>query len=167
MTSEQGASFLAQVNENLGIVRRVCRTYFPHETAEREEAFQDIMYQLWRSHPQFKGDCKFSTWMYRVALNTVLSRIRKSTREPQLEALSEEISHAPDMSEGSEQQEDVHRLYRAIDTLTNIDKAIILLHLDDRTYDEITSITGLTRTNVSVRLVRIRRTLRALLKPTV
>jgi RNA polymerase sigma factor (sigma-70 family) len=166
MTSEQDISFLAQLNENLGIVRRVCRTYFPHEPAEREEAFQDIMYQLWRSHLQFKGDSKFSTWMYRVALNTVLGRIRRSARRPQEQALTEEVSHALDISESSERQEDIRQLYRAIDTLTDIDKAIVLLHLEDRDYEEIASITGLSRTNVSVRLVRIKRTLKAVLERT-
>jgi RNA polymerase sigma-70 factor (ECF subfamily) len=74
--------------------------------------------------------------------------------------LAEPIAHAPDMNDHMNRKEEIHQLYKAIDTLMGIDKAIILLHLEDQDYDEIAAITGLTRTNVSVRLVRIRRALK-------
>jgi len=153
-------SFLADLNQNIRIVHRVCHTYFPRDAREREDVFQDIMYQLWKSYPQFKGESKFSTWMHKVALNTAITHIRRSTRTPRSVELTEPIAHAPDMNEHMHQEEKVKLLYEAINTLTDIDKAIILLHLEDQDYDEIASITGLTRTNVSVRLVRIKRALK-------
>jgi len=160
MRAEWETAFLADVNQNIRIVHRVCHTYFPRDAMEREEVFQDIMYQLWKSYPQFKGESKFSTWMHKVALNTAITHIRRSTRKPRTEELPEPIAHAPDMNEHMHREEEVRQLYAAIDTLMGIDKAIILLHLEDQDYEEIAAITGLTKTNVSVRLVRIRRALK-------
>jgi RNA polymerase sigma factor (sigma-70 family) len=160
MHAESEAAFLAEVNQNIGIVHRVCHTYFSRDTAEREDLFQDIMYQLWKSYPQFKGESKFSTWMHKVALNTAITYIRRSTRKPRSEELTDSIAHTPDMNEPMHRGGEVQRLYEAIGRLTDIDKAIILLHLEDQGYDEIASITGLTKTNVSVRLVRIKRALK-------
>jgi RNA polymerase sigma factor (sigma-70 family) len=160
MRAEWETAFLTDVNQNIRIVHRVCHTYFPRDAMEREEVFQDIMYQLWKSYPQFKGESKFSTWMHKVALNTAITHIRRSTRKPRSAELTEPIAHAPDMNERMHREEEVRQLHAAIDTLMGIDKAIILLHLEDQDYDEIAAITGLTRTNVSVRLVRIKRALK-------
>ena len=160
MRAEWETAFLADVNQNIRIVHRVCHTYFPRDAMEREEVFQDILYQLWKSYPQFKGESKFSTWMHKVALNTAITHIRRSTRVPRSAELAEPIGHAPDMNEHMHREEEVRQLYAAIDTLMGIDKAIILLHLEDQDYEEIAAITGLTKTNVSVRLVRIRRALK-------
>jgi RNA polymerase sigma-70 factor (ECF subfamily) len=160
MHAEPETSFLADVNQNIRIVHRVCHTYFPRDAMEREEVFQDIMYQLWKSYPKFKGESKFSTWMHRVALNTAITHIRRSTRTPRSTEFVEPIAHSPEMHEHMHQEEKVHLLHEAINTLTDIDKAIILLRLEDQDYDEIASVTGLTRTNVSVRLVRIKRALK-------
>jgi RNA polymerase sigma factor (sigma-70 family) len=160
MHVETETSFLVNLNQNIGIVHRVCHTYFRRDAAEREDVFQDIMYQLWKSYPQFKGESKFSTWMYKVALNTAITHIRRSTRAPRNAELTESVARAPPINEHMSRVEQVHLLHEAIAALTDIDKAIILLHLEDQNYDEIASITGLTRTNVSVRLVRIKRALK-------
>ena len=112
------------------------------------------------SGSQFKGESKFSTWIYKVALNTAITHIRRSTRTPRYEELTESVACAPDLNDHMRQEEEIHQLHEAIAALTDIDKAIILLHLEDHNYDEIAYITGLTRTNVSVRLVRIKRALK-------
>jgi RNA polymerase sigma-70 factor (ECF subfamily) len=166
MHSDHEARFLRDINKNIGIVHRVCHTYFANNALERDDVFQEIMYQLWKSFTQFKGDSKFSTWMYRVALNTAIAHVRRSMRTPRSTELTEAADQAVDMSERINEQEDVERLYAAIRTLTEVDKAIIVLHLEDHSYDEIASITGLTKTNVSVRLVRIKRALKDQLQKT-
>src|SRR5258706_12232923 len=97
MSAEWETSFLADVNQNIRIVHRVCHTYFPRDAMEREEVFQDIMYQLWKSYPRFKGESKLSTWMHKVALNTAITHIRRSTREHRNTELNEPIHHAPDI----------------------------------------------------------------------
>jgi RNA polymerase sigma-70 factor (ECF subfamily) len=158
--AEPETSFLANLEQNLRIIHRVCHTYFPSDAVEREDVFQDIMYQLWKSYPQFKGESKFSTWIYKVALNTAITHIRRITRTPRIEELTESVACAPDLNDQVQQEEELHLLHEAIAELTDIDKAIILLHLEDQNYDEIASITGLTRTNISVRLVRIKRALK-------
>lgn len=160
MHTETEISFLANLNQNMGIVHQVCHTYFRRDAMEREDVFQDIMYQLWKSYPQFKGESKISTWMYKVALNTAITHIRRSTRAPRNAELTESVARAPDINEHMSRVEEVHLLHEAIAALTDIDKAIILLHLEDQNYDEIASITGLTKANVSVRLVRIKRALK-------
>ena len=159
MGADQEATFLNDVNPNLGIVHSVCRAYVPRNRPEYDDVFQDIMYQLWKSYPQFKGESKFSTWMYRVALNTAIAHVRRSARAPRDAELTESIVESTRTNDTTPQLDEIERLYRAIETLTDIDKAIVLLHLDDHSYEEIAAITGLTRTNVSVRLVRIKRTL--------
>jgi RNA polymerase sigma factor (sigma-70 family) len=160
MHVETETSFLENLNQNIGIVHQVCHTYFRRDAVEREDVFQDIMYQLWKSYPQFKGDSKFSTWMYKVALNTAITHIRRSTRTPGNTELTESTADARPIDEHVSREE-VRQLHEGIATLTDIDKAIILLHLEDQNYDEIASVTGLTKTNVSVRLVRIKRALKA------
>ena len=159
MKAERETSFLTDLNRNIRIVHRVCRTYFYRDAVEREDVFQDIMYQLWKSYPQFKGESKLSTWIYKVALNTAITHVRRD-RRPQSVELRESIPHSSDINDELGRNEEVHLLYDAIDTLTAVDKAIILLHLEDQSYDEIATITGLSKTNVSVRLVRIKRALK-------
>jgi RNA polymerase sigma factor (sigma-70 family) len=160
MHAKTETSFLVNLNQNIGIVHQVCHTYFRRDAVEREDVFQDIMYQLWKSYPQFKGESKFSTWMYKVALNTAITHIRQSTRTRRNAELTESVVHASHINEHMDRVEEVHQLHEAIAALTDIDKAIILLYLEDQKYDEIASITGLTKTNVSVRLVRIKRALK-------
>jgi RNA polymerase sigma factor (sigma-70 family) len=160
MRKEAETSFLANLNQNIGIVHQVCHTYFRRDAMEREDVFQDIMYQLWKSYPQFKGESKFSTWMYKVALNTAITHVRRKTRTPQNAELTESVAQDLHTNEHMSRVEEVRLLHEAIAALTDIDKAIILLHLEDQSYDEIASITGLTKTNVSVRLVRIKRALK-------
>jgi len=154
--------FVNELNENAGIVHRICRIYFRNED-DRQDAFQEIVYQLWKSYGSFKGQSKFSTWMYRVALNTAITHIRKSKRDIVKPFLDNQYLQYPDGDDDTE-EESVKLLYMAIDTLTSIDKAITLLYLDDHSYEEIASITGLTKTNVSVRLFRIKKRLEEQLK---
>jgi RNA polymerase sigma-70 factor (ECF subfamily) len=160
MDAERETAFLTAVNQNIRIVHQVCRAYFYRDTAEREDVFQDIMYQLWRSYPGFKGESKLSTWIYKVALNTAITHIRRNTRSPRKSELNESIVRESRVTDHVSRKEKLDLLYEAISTLTPLDKAIILLHLEEQTYDEIASITGLTKTNVSVRLVRIKRALK-------
>src|SRR5258708_12321225 len=117
MSAEWETSFLADVNQNIRIVHRVCHTYFPRDAMEREEVFQDIMYQLWKSYPRFKGESKFSTWMHKVALNTAITHIRRSTRKPRREESAEPIDHAPDMTNHMHREQEIHPMYNTTDPL--------------------------------------------------
>lgn len=150
--------FLLRVNQNMGIVQQVCTIYFENPV-DRQDVYQEILYQLWKSYARFKGNSKFSTWMYKVALNTSITYSKKSKRGIIYGNYFEKIKNIQDPVRDPENTEKLNLLDAKINTLNKIDKAIILLYLEDHNYEEIASITGLSLKNVSVRLVRIRRTL--------
>ncbi|MEJ0033161.1 MAG: sigma-70 family RNA polymerase sigma factor [Bacteroidota bacterium] len=151
--------FLDQINANIGIAHKVSNIYF-RDSPDRDDVMQEMMYQLWRSHKNFDGRSKFSTWMYSVCLNTALTyrrRIRKS------ESLSNKHNQIP-ASPKSDKEEVTEILSQAISKLSEVNKAIMLLYLEDMSYEEIAEITGLTRSNVSVRIMRTKKELESLLK---
>lgn len=154
-------SFIQLINENIGIAHKIGRAYMP-DPVERQDIIQEMMYQLWRSFPGFDHRSKFSTWMYRVCLNTVLAYTRKSKvkRTLPLSHLHPETSVQADTCTN----EDLRRLFDAIGTLSDLNKAVVLLYLEDMSYEEIAAVTGISRSNVSVRLVRIKKELAVLLK---
>ena len=148
--------FINEINQNTGIAHKVCNIYFI-DSHDREDVFQEMMYQLWRAYPGFQRNSKFSTWMYRVCLNTALTYLKRNKKN-RYEALS--IKHHQIAEEKDiRQNEDMLLLYKAIDGLTPINKATILLYLENLSYEEIAQITGLSKSNVSVRIVRIKKEL--------
>lgn len=154
MSERPDETFVALINQNLGIAQKICRVYF-HGHDDRQDCLQEMMFQLWRSYSNFQGKSKFSTWMYRVCLNTALTyKRRNSLNHEELADHHLEISAADQSPD-----DDINQLFDAIATLNPLNKAIILLYLDDLSYDEIASVTGLSKTNVSVKLVRIKRDL--------
>jgi RNA polymerase sigma factor (sigma-70 family) len=146
-------TLLDLINANLGIAHKVCRIYF-RDPADREDAMQEMMYQLWRSYGKFDGRSKFSTWMYSVCLNTALTYKRKFKDS---EPLSEEYDL---VDEADPKEERTEMLMKMIHTLSPINKAIMLLYLEEMSYEEIAEITGLTKSNVSVRIMRTKQELR-------
>lgn len=161
MSESVNSAFVQQINQNIDIARKVSRIYFDN-IYEREDVQQEMMYQLWRSYKSFDGRSKFSTWMYRVCLNTALT-YRRNSRRGIAESLTEFHENIPDSNPG-DNEEAFNLLFKAIGTLSSLNRAIVLLYLEDMTYEEIASITGLTKSNVSVRLVRIKKELETLLK---
>ena len=120
------------------------------------DLFQDMLLQLWQAWPSFKGASKLTTWMYRVCLNTAIARLRKSGRSPALQALTLTQHGIPDIGP---QRLDIlfdNELQTAIEGLDRIDRALIMLYLDEKSYKEIAEIMGLTETNVGVKLNRIK-----------
>lgn len=161
MTENPEEAFIQMTNQNLGIVHRICGVYFSDDD-EKKDVIQEMMYQLWKSYPGFNGRSKFSTWMYRVCLNTAMTysiKQRRAKKDP----LAPSHHQIPDEAPGSN-EESIQELYLAISSLSPLNKAIVLLYLEDLGYEEIAHITGLSKSNVSVRLVRIKRELEAKLK---
>lgn len=155
--------FVEYINKNIGIIHKICNIYF-NNADDRKDAHQEILYQMWKSYPVFKGSAKFSTWMYKVALNTAITYSRKGNRELAAHMLSGSWSQIADTNKQQHINERMTLLYAAIDTLSLTDKAITLLYLEGNSYEEIAEITGLTISNVSVRLVRIKKSLKEKLK---
>lgn len=145
--------FIHLIEQNQGIIHKVSFVY-SNDAAEKEDLFQEICLQLWKSYGSFQCGSKITTWMYRVALNTAITHLRSQSKMPALEQLK------PDQSSITESNHlDVNRilLFQAISKLNKIDKAIILLWLEGESYEEIAHIIGIEKSNVSVKLVRIKR----------
>jgi RNA polymerase sigma-70 factor (ECF subfamily) len=155
------SEFINRTYENQGIINKIVRIYANAPT-DAEDLSQEIILQLWRSFPNYRGDCKYSTWMYKVALNTAITFLRKSKRRSEKELPMEGNEAAACVATSGD--EDVEILYDGIQKLRKIDRAIIMLYLEDASYEEIASIIGISKSNVSVRLVRIKRKLKKIIE---
>ena len=157
--SRRQQSFLDEVRPHQGMLRRIAAAY-ADSFEDRRDLLQEMLLQLWRSYPGYRGDAKFSTWMYRVALNTALLGWRRRSRRPEgrLSADDRVLDNLPGIDPDDEA---VRALYTAIRALPGVDRAIVALWLEGHSYREIAAITGLRRSNVSVRLVRLKEKLRA------
>lgn len=142
--------------ENQGIIWNVARTFYLIQE-DREDLFQDIVLKVIENYASFRAESKFSTWLYRVALNTAISHKKKKKNFLSLS----DIFKLPDQekNEKTYDSSDINSLYRAIDRLNKVEKAIILLYLEEKSYQEISEIIGITVKNVSVKIVRIKKKL--------
>ena len=151
------AYFVEMVYSNMGIIYKICKLYADGE--DREDLKQEIIYQQWKSYPTYRGDSKFQSWMYRVALNTAMLGLR--ARKVKYTGLTDqELKTSEDPFEKQDEETRVKLLYKQISKLKDLDKTIIFLYLEQCSYEEIAEITGISTKNVSVRLVRIREKLR-------
>lgn len=146
--------FTKLLKENQGIIHKICNIYF-FNRKEKDDYFQEIIIELWRAFPNFQGQSKFSTWMYRVALNTAIDLLRKEKTQPQLMSLTRQLFDLQDtqIKEDSTRQD---ILYRAINLLSEVEKAIIILYLEDYSYKEIAEIAGISETYTGVKINRIK-----------
>jgi RNA polymerase sigma-70 factor (ECF subfamily) len=159
---DKKSRFLEQVEQNQDIVHKICALY-AMTADERKDLNQDIICQLWKSYLSFRGDSKFTTWMYRVALNTALLNVRRNRHRVRTKSLKTHHDDIPMENVSRDKQRKIGRLYEAISRLHPFDRAIILLYLEQCSYKEIADVTGISESNVSVRLVRIKKKLKELL----
>lgn len=152
--------FETKIRENELIIYKICRLY-AHTAADRDDLYQEIVYQLWRSYQRFRGESLFSTWLYRVAINTAIASLRKQSQV--VTNIDEQpVSSIPDTAGTEEEQ--LKDLYKAISRLNEIEKAIVMLYLDDRSYEEMEAIIGISSGTLRVRMSRIKDKLRDLTK---
>jgi RNA polymerase sigma-70 factor (ECF subfamily) len=151
MLSEK--EFLALITEHQNIVHKVCNMY-ADTTQAREDLFQEVLLNAWKGIKQFRGDSKFTTWLYRVALNTAITQFRKENRSPITQPLPQYSLTIAD--EPFRPDERVAVMYQAINKLSKIDKALVLLYLEDYGHAEIGEMLGITANNVAVKLNRVK-----------
>jgi RNA polymerase sigma-70 factor (ECF subfamily) len=161
MTEEQ-RSFVERVYADQGILHRICAVY-TQDKESRNDLRQEILLQLWRSYSSFRNQSTFSTWMYRVALNTALMYRRKQKRR-WLTVSIDDFSPPQAEDHSAADDEEVQLLYRCIQELPRLDRAVILMQLEQKSYQEIADVTGMSEGNVSVRIVRIKQRLRTMLE---
>ena len=153
--------FISQVEKHQGIIYKVSRMYCDKDEC-RQDLFQDILVQLWQSYPSFNNKSKFSTWLYRVALNTAIAQFRKDKKNN--EDSMPEIPVNLVEEETYKEKEDRRKLVqKAISKLNKAEKAIIILYMDDYSYEEISDIAGITMSNVGVKINRIKTKLQKIL----
>jgi RNA polymerase sigma-70 factor, ECF subfamily len=157
---EEEKKFVNLINEHQGLIHKVCIMY-ENDREVRNDLFQEIVLQLWKSFPSFRGEAKISTWMYRIALNTAISGFRKETRKIVTEDLKE--MHFNISEHGDESEEKLQKLQWAIRQLNEIDRAMIVMALEEVPYEEIAETIGISQNNVRVRMNRIREKLRKLM----
>jgi RNA polymerase sigma-70 factor (ECF subfamily) len=159
MSTEQEKTFIEFFKPNQRLIHKICKLYTDN-AEDHEDLFQEITIQLWKSFPGFKGEAKFSTWMYRVALNTAITLFRKPKKN-QSQAVDIDVSSLK--MEYEEDQDNEHKLkkmYKAIYELSDIEKALIMMYLEDKSYREIGEILGITEGNARVKMNRAKNNLK-------
>lgn len=153
------SEFIDLVNRHQGLIHRMCRVYAT-TVSDRQDLFQDILYHLWKSYPAFKHEAAFTTWMYRIALNTAITSLRKFKRKPRHVGIDETIENALQAADESS-GDDIELLHQVIKKLNPIERALIMLYLENLSHKEMSEVLGLSVSNIGVKLSRIKSKLQA------
>ncbi len=164
MTKDLEHKFVAELEGNQNIIHKVCRTYTNNDAAHKD-LFQEITIQLWKAYPKFRGDSKFSTWMYRVSLNTAISLYRKTKRQISTSPIYDNLKELEYEGYNDERDKQMDLLYKAIHSLNDIEKALALLYLEDKNYKEISNTLGISEVNARVKMNRTKTKLKNILNP--
>jgi len=156
--------FLNDFEKNQNIVHKVCRLYTTNQD-QHNDLFQEITIQVWKNYSKFRGEAKFSTWMYRVALNTAISLYRKSTRSIKTQDFDDVSFKIKSIDYDDKKDQQLKALYTGIRGLSDIEKALIFLYLEDKPYKEIGTTLGITEVNARVKMNRAKDKLRKILNP--
>ncbi len=136
---------------------------YADDADDRQDLFQEVVLQLWRAFPSFRGEAKITTWLYRVALNVAISDLRKKKSRPAPDRLNEQLLNFKDDTVQAFQDENVQLLYKAIEHLSQVEKALVMLYLEEKSYDEIAEIMGITANNARVKMHRLQEKLRKIM----
>jgi|TARA_B110000977_G_scaffold140874_1_gene178833 RNA polymerase sigma-70 factor (ECF subfamily) len=156
--------FLSDFEKNQNIVHKVCRIYTTNQD-QHNDLFQEIAIQVWKNYSKFRGEAKFSTWMYRVALNTAISLYRKSSRSIKTQDFSDVSFKIKSVDYDDTKDQQLKALYDGIRELSDIEKALIFLYLEDKPYKEIAITLGITEVNARVKMNRAKDKLKKSLNP--
>jgi len=153
-------TFLRLLEEHKGIIIKICNAYCQAKD-DKEDLSQEIVYNLWKAFANYTPDHKFSTWLYRVALNVAISYYRKEKRSLQYTPYDENLIVFSEEGYNAALEGNLLLLQQFIFELKEIDKSIMLLYLDDKSYHEIAEITGISETNVATKINRIKTNIKA------
>jgi RNA polymerase sigma factor (sigma-70 family) len=159
LTIDDKETFLRLVEQHRGIIRKVA-TGYSSGLADRNDLMQEIMLQLWKAYPRYSAERPFSTWMYRIALNVAISFLRSSTRPVRQTVQLDEIDIVDEAAGPRELDDRIPILQSVIAALDPLNRALLLLYLDDHSYREIALILGITETNVATKLNRLKQRVR-------
>lgn len=156
-------NFLKLLGENKGILFKICKIYEDNPD-DRDDLLQEMVLQLWLAFDSFRGESKFSSWMYRVALNTAIVFFKKQKRRPDNQQLPLSFEQAEELSPAGEKEEQLALFYKAVQQLGKVEKALIYLYMENQPYDEIAATLGISAVNVRVRINRVKNKLKEIIK---
>lgn len=156
--------FIRQIEDNQNLIHKVCKLYTSDE-ASHKDLFQEISIQLWNAYPKFRGDSKFTTWAYRIALNTAISLYRKKKRTIATIEFDSNFHRFEAVEYNFEEEEQLKKLYQAVHQLNDIEKALIYMYLEDKDYAEIAEVLGISEGNARVKMNRTKNKLKKILNP--
>ena len=145
-----------------GIIIKICKAY-TNSQEDFEDYYQEVCLQIWRSKDNFREQCKWSTWVYRVSLNVCLTLLKKEKKKGQTYFTSDVLPDVITTDNRAFEDEPLNQLYIAIKQLSEVDRAIILLYLEEKPYQEIGEILGTNANNIAVRVGRIKERLKKIL----
>jgi RNA polymerase sigma factor (sigma-70 family) len=152
--------FISVIKDNQNLIFKICHSYCQNRE-NRKDLEQEILLQLWKSFEKFDGRVKVSTWIYRIALNTAITFYREDSKHNDKKvAIGASVISISNIEYDPEQDEKIVMLYEFIGNLNEIDKALILLYLDDNKYKDIADILGISETNVATKINRIKKILK-------
>jgi len=157
-------NFLNDFEKNQNIVHKICRIYTKNQD-QHNDLFQEITIQIWKNYAKFRGESKFSTWMYRVSLNTAISLYRKSSRSIKTQDFNDVSFKIKSVDYDDTKDKQLKALYNGIRELNDIEKALIFLYLEDKPYKEIAKTLGISEVNARVKMNRTKDKLRKILNP--
>ena len=145
--------FIAVLRQHERVIYKVI-SFYANDENPAGDLFQETVLNLWKAFPNFRYDSSYSTWIYRIALNTCVSFFRKGKSKPVFTEINYDVAEIPSSSE------DIKELYRLIARLSKLDRALVLLYLEEKSYKEMAEISGLTVSNVATKLSRIKEKLK-------
>ena len=155
--------FIHLINSHRGLLYKICNLYCD-EAEDRKDLFQEIVLQLWKAYPNFRKESSISTWMYRIGLNTAISNFRKASKGIFQTSMQDEVFQVPDPDHFTQDNGRIAVLHQAIGKLNTIEKAVIMLYLEEKSYEEMAAILGISKSNVGVKLNRIKSNLEKTIK---
>lgn len=157
-TQQREKEFVELIEAYKQVIYKVCYIY-ASDSNNLNDLYQEVVINLWKAYPRFRGECKTSTWVYRIGLNTCISFYRKEKSKPQVVPLSVDLES---ITQEEEKASQLRELYQMINRLGYMERALILLWLEENSYQEIADILGISRNNVAVKLNRIKEKLRTM-----
>ena len=152
--------FQKVIEENKGIIYKIANAYC-RDAEDRKDLVQEIIIQIWRSFSNYNDQYKLSTWIYRIALNVAISFYRRNAkRQKQVVPLPDRVLSFADKGQNEEMKEEINLLYQFINELKELDKALMLLYLEEKSHQEMAEILGISNTNVATKISRIKSRLR-------
>ena len=156
-TKELEKDFLEMIGAQKRTIYKVCYNY-ANDQDDLNDLFQETVLNLWKSFPRYRGDSTLNTWVYRIAMNTCITFLRRSSSRPQTVPITAQVASSLETDEETASR--LRDLYRLINQLGKLERALILLWLEERSYQEMADILGLSKANVAVKLTRIREKLK-------